>query len=1109
MPRPKPLRLNAVRLTGLAIGAFALIGSSSLAFADRVGTAAAVQPDAFTNGTEMKIGNSIFFNQRINTTGKGLVQVLLVDGSTFTVGPGSDLVIDKFVYDPTKNTGQVVATLGKGVLRFVGGKISKNVGGVTVNTPTGALAIRGGMFQGKVDSHGSVFSFLFGVEMKFTGADGDVHRVYEPGYTLDFTGGAPTVRPTRPEDTAFFMKALSGGGQVVVGGTTDNKENPALGFHNTAKVNVSEITQGGSADVVQSAAQQAEAQPTSPPPPPPPAPPPPAAENMRVLNSPNFYTAFAGNNGNEQNLSNPDVLPGEHGILGGDDNEKDGVTADDFNVTAVQTPSATGDRLTGPFDIISKWQDPGQSPVTEHLVGTFNFPAEFPAAPGSQCAVLGICLVTDATLDGVATGGAPNEAQTFPITLKGSAVVRPGFVAYQLFTPFGSNSQPSDPHAEGLSPFQQHEAVAQAVRFIAGAAAGGADPSKGVDLNNPMLAIAGDKYTLPQTGQVLEFELLTDPRQSLAFHGQIDSGAGSVDFQNFVAPFATFEGSPIIFGDGSNVAVSPLRVLEPDSTGGRGVWLQTSFFIGNDAEAMQQSLIVVALGAVTDPSGSAGLSGERRGGSQLRPFTPVGPTLGGTSDGTDVQHIAFTGAIATLASANGASFLGTGTPNIVIGADSTGAAHNIFLDKPLTDVPTDGYASATYHVGIGSPATTPEPNSQTSGTFNGYAAGAINLSPGSLQGNDQPVNSLVSQSPNDVTINFDAAHNTLSATLITHAGGNGNGGVQNPGPPPCDSPCGDQSVTPPNQDRGGLTLVLGDPNPNSITGRSAFIDNSHYAAIETPGASSIQSGNHGDNLLVSPPTGYLVSGEQLGADGPNGVLFPSVDPVTNNVSMTHQAFCQSCDFLKWGAWGARAGFQNFKKDDNGNVITDSKGNAIPGDNVNVDVHLGWWVAGDVINDTVGALPISGTASYAGNAIGTVANGLNGAIVTYVATGNMGMSWSFGTRTGQLDITHFDTSVAPDGLHFQGAMSMPGVVNGQIVATNSPNQFTGVLSGIGTPSNIGVLSGNANGSFVGATQLPTNLPGNPQGVIGNWNVGNGHDSVPFTYGATGIFAGKVH
>ena len=101
----------------------------------KVGVAAAVNPDASQPGAPQSQSISATRSstiERINTTGGGLVQVLLVDGSTFTVGPGSDLVIDKFVYDPNKGTGEVVASFTKGVMRFVGGKISKNEGGVTV-----------------------------------------------------------------------------------------------------------------------------------------------------------------------------------------------------------------------------------------------------------------------------------------------------------------------------------------------------------------------------------------------------------------------------------------------------------------------------------------------------------------------------------------------------------------------------------------------------------------------------------------------------------------------------------------------------------------------------------------------------------------------------------------------------------------------------------------------------------------------------------------------------------------------------------------------------------------------------------------------------------------
>ena len=173
----RALRGSAGALAILGMG-FALAAPAN---AEKVGIAAAVNPDAFSSlsgspQSQLSIGKSIFFNERINTTTSGLVQVLLADGSTFTVGPGSDLVIDKFVYDPRKKSGEVVATFSKGVMRFVGGKISKNEGGVTVNTPSGALAIRGGMFQGKIGGGKSLFSFLYGVEMTFTGKNGKTVR---------------------------------------------------------------------------------------------------------------------------------------------------------------------------------------------------------------------------------------------------------------------------------------------------------------------------------------------------------------------------------------------------------------------------------------------------------------------------------------------------------------------------------------------------------------------------------------------------------------------------------------------------------------------------------------------------------------------------------------------------------------------------------------------------------------------------------------------------------------------------------------------------------------------------------------------------------------------
>ena len=232
------------RLWGM-VGAAALLAAAvcldaSGARADKVGVAAAVNPDAFSSlagspQTQLNIGKSIFFNERINTTTSGLVQVLLVDGSTFTVGPGSDLVINKFVYDPKKRTGQIVASFSKGVMRFVGGKISKNDNAVTMNTPAGALAVRGGMFQAQLAGSKGIFFFLYGVSMTLA----NKYTVYEPGYTIDTRAGVPDIRPTTAADIKAIMAALTNRNTGGIGGSGTEDGGAKTGGKSTSVETVS------------------------------------------------------------------------------------------------------------------------------------------------------------------------------------------------------------------------------------------------------------------------------------------------------------------------------------------------------------------------------------------------------------------------------------------------------------------------------------------------------------------------------------------------------------------------------------------------------------------------------------------------------------------------------------------------------------------------------------------------------------------------------------------------------------------------------------------------------------------------------------------------------
>jgi hypothetical protein len=116
--------------------------------AQEVGTAAAV--NTLSQGTPpgggvqvLRIGARVLHNERIQTSASGTVQLLFIDKTTLSVGPSSTLVIDKFVYDPATGTGQMVTTLTRGALRFVGGQLSHQ-GAATVNTPVATIGIRGG-----------------------------------------------------------------------------------------------------------------------------------------------------------------------------------------------------------------------------------------------------------------------------------------------------------------------------------------------------------------------------------------------------------------------------------------------------------------------------------------------------------------------------------------------------------------------------------------------------------------------------------------------------------------------------------------------------------------------------------------------------------------------------------------------------------------------------------------------------------------------------------------------------------------------------------------------------------------------------------------------------
>ncbi len=208
----------------------AVLVPGAAAAATQVGVAAAVNPDA--EGTppgesvrSISLGQNIIHNERIVTGEGGLVNILLVDGTSLTVGSNSDLTIDSFVYDPDADTAQVAATLTKGVLRFIGGRASKT-GGATIDSPVGTVGIRGGIgifgvFDGSGGSEQPAFHCLYG-NCNASGSE------LQAGETAYFGPDGITVGPTSTADVAAVEGRLKGatgtnGGSGVSEGAVDEK----------------------------------------------------------------------------------------------------------------------------------------------------------------------------------------------------------------------------------------------------------------------------------------------------------------------------------------------------------------------------------------------------------------------------------------------------------------------------------------------------------------------------------------------------------------------------------------------------------------------------------------------------------------------------------------------------------------------------------------------------------------------------------------------------------------------------------------------------------------------------------------------------------------------
>jgi hypothetical protein len=162
------------------------------------GVVTAVAPGGQVTGNNdvVVVGSSILPGQRLRTNATGVLHVLFMDQSALTLGPNSELTIDEFTFDPATRQGQIRLGLAKGVLRVVGGQISKS-NATQITTPHGKIEILGGITV--VDSQSSKTQgiFLFGQGMSVTDNSGNTQTITRAGFGTSFGGNSPPTTPQR------------------------------------------------------------------------------------------------------------------------------------------------------------------------------------------------------------------------------------------------------------------------------------------------------------------------------------------------------------------------------------------------------------------------------------------------------------------------------------------------------------------------------------------------------------------------------------------------------------------------------------------------------------------------------------------------------------------------------------------------------------------------------------------------------------------------------------------------------------------------------------------------------------------------------------------------
>lgn len=189
-----------MRFLALLSGVFcaaAAIFATPAAAQSHIGAAVAVRNQVTSvpqGGSQRALatGNQIFQNESISTSANGVAQLMFTDQTTLSIGPRSQVTLDRYVYDPNRSAGDVAVSFTQGAMRFVSG--SQASSSYQVRTPVATIGVRGTIID-LLMMDGRMFGILDEGALTFTLPNGRTIDLDRPGTAIEFFSNGTTSAP--------------------------------------------------------------------------------------------------------------------------------------------------------------------------------------------------------------------------------------------------------------------------------------------------------------------------------------------------------------------------------------------------------------------------------------------------------------------------------------------------------------------------------------------------------------------------------------------------------------------------------------------------------------------------------------------------------------------------------------------------------------------------------------------------------------------------------------------------------------------------------------------------------------------------------------------------